>query len=134
MFSCKFYEILPYSIKHLQTDVSVFSDCRTVLRPESCPTDTFPKKDPRLILPQQTLPRRKFPRLETSPTGHIPTKTISKLDISGFFPLGYNFDKLGLIYRTHKADLDLHPTSVIYIWYKAVICDTTGMQIKILGK
>ena len=117
MLSCKFYEILPnmYSIKHLQTDVSVFSDYRTVPRPESFPTDTFPKIDPRLILPRRTLPRRKFPRLETSPTGHFPTKIFPQLDISEFFLLCYNFFKLGLIYRTYKADFDLHPTCVIYI-------------------
>ena len=47
-------------------------DCRTVSRPDSSPTDTSRRRNPRLTLPRRTLPRRTFPRTDNSPTGHFP--------------------------------------------------------------
>ena len=50
------------------------------------------------------------------------------------FSLSYIFVKSQVIYRTQKADFDLHPASVIYTRYKAgVMDDTEGLQIKILS-
>ena len=56
----------------VDTKTTIYNDCRTVFRPDTSPTDTSPRANPRLTLLRWTLPRRTFHRTDNSPTGLFP--------------------------------------------------------------
>ena len=57
-------------------------DCRKVSRPDSSPTDSSLRTDPRLTFTLRIPPQRTYPWPDNSPTGHFRNKTFLRPDIS----------------------------------------------------
>ena len=106
----------------------VIKDCRTIPRPDSSPTDTFPRTAPRLTFPRGTYPRPDNSPAEHFPDGDFPDRTFPQLDI---FPTITNFNFFALLAKLSVKAIGLD-FPLFFSWF--IILSTHFIYTQLIYK